>query len=185
MKKEDIEFLRDLQHELNTQENDGNADPLYWGIMETTTVRVPEGEGTPYIVEDYDAVYTIEEYVKMVNEAYVPDMNETTLERWNDILADYEEYGYDVCLNDIVDFVNDANNGLGGYCDVSWAEEQEKLCQNTGAFLTKRAAKNYIEKFSYNHHNPHTYAMTAYRNFELDRLLKILKTMDIDQLKED
>lgn len=34
MTKEDIEFLRDLQHELNTQPNDGNADPVFWGIIQ-------------------------------------------------------------------------------------------------------------------------------------------------------
>ena len=32
MKKEDIEFLRELQHELNTQEHDGQASPRFWGI---------------------------------------------------------------------------------------------------------------------------------------------------------
>ena len=28
--EQDYEFLKDLQHELNTQDNDGTADPLYW-----------------------------------------------------------------------------------------------------------------------------------------------------------
>ena len=28
---EDYEFLAELQHELVTQDNDGNADPVYWG----------------------------------------------------------------------------------------------------------------------------------------------------------
>lgn len=41
------------------------------------------------------------------------------------------------------------------------------------------AKKEYIKKYSYNHRNPHTYAMTAYRNFELERLLNILKTIDL------
>lgn len=27
---DDYEFLTDLQHELNTQENDGNADSMYF-----------------------------------------------------------------------------------------------------------------------------------------------------------
>ena len=49
----------------------------------------------------------------------------------------------------------------------------------TGAFLTKRACQEYISCYGYNHSRPHTYAMTAYRNYELARLLKILKTMEI------
>ena len=28
--QEDYEFLKHLQHELNVQENDGNAEPVYW-----------------------------------------------------------------------------------------------------------------------------------------------------------
>lgn len=48
MKKEDIDFLRDLQKELNTQTNDGNADPVYWGVMERKLEPVPEGVGDAY-----------------------------------------------------------------------------------------------------------------------------------------
>ena len=32
--QEDYEFLKNLQNELNVQGNDGNADPVYWGISE-------------------------------------------------------------------------------------------------------------------------------------------------------
>ena len=32
--QEDYEFLKHLQHELNVQENDGNAEPVYWGVSE-------------------------------------------------------------------------------------------------------------------------------------------------------
>lgn len=30
--KSEIEFLIDLQKELNTQTDDGNAQPVYWGM---------------------------------------------------------------------------------------------------------------------------------------------------------
>lgn len=38
----DYDFLKDLQHELNTQTNDGNADPVYWGVMESGKKRLSE-----------------------------------------------------------------------------------------------------------------------------------------------
>ena len=107
--KEDYEFLKDLQHELLTQENDGNADPVFWGVMEKKEVSVPDGCG------------------------------------------DCSKIVYDV----------------------------DELCRFTGAFITKRACKEYVEKYAYNHSQPRTYAMTAYRNFELERLLNILKTIDL------
>lgn len=73
-----------------------------------------------------------------------------------------------------------------GVKDVSvvWTEEHSRLSEETGAFLTKRACQEYICRYGYNHSRPHTYAMTAYRNYELARLLKILKTMEIKD-KED
>jgi hypothetical protein len=65
---------------------------------------------------------------------------------------------------------------------VVYESIEERISRETGAFLTKRACKEYIERYGYNHSKPHTYALTAYRNFELARLLKILKTME---MKED
>ena len=53
--KEDYEFLKDLQNELNTQENDCNADPVFWGVEETVEeCRGGDGEygGDPYITFD-------------------------------------------------------------------------------------------------------------------------------------
>lgn len=35
LNEKDYEFLKELQHELNTQENDGNANPVFWGVEET------------------------------------------------------------------------------------------------------------------------------------------------------
>ena len=46
--EEDYELLKDLQHELNTQTNDGNADPVYWGVMEHRMEPAPEGCGDVY-----------------------------------------------------------------------------------------------------------------------------------------
>lgn len=33
--EEDIEFLRNLQHEMNMQDTVGQADPRFWVVMET------------------------------------------------------------------------------------------------------------------------------------------------------
>ena len=66
--QEDYEFLKELQHELNTQENDGNADPLFWGVEETCEeCRGADGDfgGDPYIRYD-DGKWTLEEAVAEV-----------------------------------------------------------------------------------------------------------------------
>lgn len=130
MKKEDIEFLRELQHELNTQETDGQASPRYWGIVEKREFACAEGDG-------------------------------------------------------VVDFANTYLRKPYQHDFVGWIDERHELSGVTGCFLTKRAAKQYLDNNYYHHEDGHTYAMTAWRNPEFERLLNILQTMNIDDIKED
>ena len=82
------------------------------------------------------------------------------------------------CAEDVYEFMTGMLHWEGIY-GVVYVENVKRVTPFTGAFITKRACKNYIEKYGYNHNDPHTYAMTAYRNFELGRLLKILKTIKL------
>jgi hypothetical protein len=163
---EDYKFLKDLQHELNTQENDGNADPVYWGVMETRLEPSPDGCGEPFIYMGDGVVMTVEEAVQYINENIEDDKD--LQEEWKGVDKDWME--------DIADFIRD-EMGIQE-CRVVWQEERSSISKNTGAFITKRACKEYIEKYRYNHSNPQTYALTAYRNHELERLLNILKNLE-------
>ena len=171
---EDYEFLKDLQHELNTQTNDGNADPVYWGVMEHRMEAAPEGCGEAIIYMGDGAVMTTEEAVQYINEN-IAYYNEAVQEEWqekDDIDRDD--------MPTVVDFLHDEMQLHE--CRIVWQEEKDFISRETGAFITKRACQEYIKKCHYNHSKPHTYALTAYRNFELARLLKILRTME---MKED
>lgn len=42
----------------------------------------------------------------------------------------------------------------------------------------------YIENFGYNHNDPKTYCMHAFRNFELEKLINIIKKINIDDLSK-
>jgi hypothetical protein len=167
---EDFEFLGELQHELNTQTNDGNADPVYWGVMDYSYDLTTEGNGEPRITHD-DGSYTLEEAVEAVNDN-IGEYDEEIQEAWTEV--DKED------ADDVACFMRETLEW--DFSDVYWVEEKGHISRHTGAFLTKRACKEYVERYGYNHCRPHTYAMTAYRNFELERLLNILKTM---KLKED
>ena len=172
LRQEDLDFLKDLQHELLTQENDGTADPLYWGVMEEETVGVPDGCGDPIIYMGDGVTMETEEAVKYIEENYVADLDEANREEWEQNI-DKDD------MDDVVMFLND--NLDEHEVRIVWEKKQEVISRETGAFLTKRACKEYIERFGYNHNKPHTYAMCAYRNFELERLLKILKTMKFEE----
>lgn len=178
MKKEDIEFLKELQHELNTQDNCGQAEPKYWGIMERKTVYVPEdcGDEVMFFLDGCDENFTMDSLIQYIQENYYDEMTTGERSEWKDLLeSEPTPWEMKNFLEDnvIIPCVR--------YVDV---EEQDVLSQTTGCFLTKKAAQEYIDRFGYNHSSPRTYAMTAYRNFELEHLLNILKTIDLDDVDE-
>lgn len=108
----------------------------------------------------------------------------------NNIIEDYDEAQQmlwteidETDIEEVCQFLHD---------ELEWDEAVivyqdyvEKISTDTGCFLTKRACQEYIDKYKYNHSNPHTYAMTAYRNYELEHLLRIIKTIDIDKIEID
>lgn len=171
IRKEDADFLRDLQYELLTQENDGNADPVYWGVMETREEPAPEdcGEARIYNSDGDGSLMTLDETVRWVEDRLE---DRDLIHLWNTL--DHDDF------DTVFEFIRD-EMGIGE-ASVVWTEEHSRMSEDTGAFLTKRACCEYISRYGYNHSRPHTYAITAYRNYELARLLKILKTMEI---KED
>ena len=175
--QEDYEFLKDLQHELNTQETDGNAQPVFWGVSETQEeCRGEYGDfgGEPRIVYD-DGNYTLQEAIENVEQALDSEtygFSDEEREKWKNVDKDDAE---EVCeyMRDVL--------GWDNIYHVAYVEKVRRVSEYTGAFLTKRACKQYIERYGYNHNNPHTYAMTAYRNFELERLIKILGNLEFKE----
>lgn len=169
MKQTDIDFLKNLQHELNTQDNCGNAEPVFWGIMEKTTRACPDGCGdlVVYYGPDHETEMDITGVIEMVNERN--EFSNDVFEEWLDIQKNRPD--------EIIEFLNDH----GFEITAGELAYDYKLSTDTGAFLTLKAAREYLEKFGYNHpKGSHTFAMTAFRNFELERLLNIIKTMDFN-----
>ena len=178
MIKEDKEFLKELQNELNTQPNDGTANPVIWGVLESHIQPVPDGYGEFAMILDNCTSYTVEEFIEVVEDCINDSEDEEEikefLEEWKNI--DKKD------AVDIVDFYNDL---LGGQAEVFECIKRDEISHQATAFITKRACKEYIEKFGYNHNNPRTYAMCCYRNFELEKLLNIIRNLNIDDIKED
>lgn len=166
LSEKNIEFLKDLQHELNTQENDGNAEPLYWGIIEDVKKPCYDGCG-----DGFFAVYEGEPY----EEENIDSLKESLIDSDTDeeLLQEIEKA---TTLRELYDLFSDE-------IDLYEYESTYEVINSTGAFLTKREAKRYTETYYYNHKNARTYALTAYRNFELEELLKILKETDWEALK--
>lgn len=166
--QEQYDFLHELQHELLTQPTDGNADPVFWGVMEEKEIGVPDGCGEPRIYLGDGVVNTLEEAVAYVNE-WIEDGDDVIKYVWDDVDKEWPE--------DVADFIK---TYIDMQCRLVSVDKKWELSDETGAFITKRACQEYIDKYGYNHSNPHTYAMTAFRNPEYEKLLNLLKTIKFD-----
>lgn len=172
--KEDYEFLKDLQKRLTEQDTDGSAQPVFWGVMEKHEYAVPEGCGAYAKITHDDGAYDLEEALDFVDQ---------NIEYYDEDIRDQWEVVDRESIYDVYWFMK-YEMGLEGVEYVDFVKREE-LSTHTGAFLTKEACKKYIERYGYNHSEPHTYAMTAYRNFEFGRLLDILKNIDFKEYEEE
>ena len=164
--KKDAEFLAALRHELLTQPTDGNRDPRFWGVIEEKiewgyNEECGEGWGV------YDG--------EMCCEVGELDDLQALIEE----LTDPDGYGYDPedfeGLDDPEEVVDRANELGGSYrFSLNYYRKYHEVSEEH-LFLTKKACREYINRYGYNHNKPQTYVMTAERCPEYERLLKILK----------
>lgn len=175
--KEDIEFLKELQNEMKTQDTCHQAAPRFWGIGET--VERPTADGCGDEVKIVDSTgdcmsYSLDEYVEIIDMCIAEeDWDDETIAGWEGVdKTDMEA---------VVEFASERLDR-----EVRTVETEKCFCisEQTGCFLTKRAAEKHIELNGYHYQNPVPYAMTAWRNPEFERFLKIFEEMDIDKLKE-
>ena len=173
----DLEFLEELSHELNTQTNDHNANPVFWGIQDVVeSPPLANGYGNTYVIwekeegheiynSNQDTLYYFIEMMKQHDDYYGEHLCMSDEDIENEILLEYHDCPFD--------FISDHN--IDGYYDEGNIEVDYELVTSTGSFLTKKAALEHIELNRHNYKNPRTYAMTAFRNYEYEQLIDILK----------
>lgn len=176
---DEIQFLKSLQKEMNTQDTLSQADPRYWVIRDLKKIygehmNNPDGY-TFYCIDDCQDVF---------------EFKSTTLE--DDEIAYVASYFTDNYNNDFKkeDFANvtdlDSLKELldeKGYGDDFAVLEYEIYPDYSGFFLTHKMAETHLRNNAH-HYNKDatTYAMTAWRNPETDKLYQILQSVDFDSL---
>lgn len=172
---DDVQFLKELQNELNTQDHDVQASPRYWTVGDYRMVWCPEGNQDTY-------------HVGLPNRDYYDDLDELLKEIKEDI-EESDEYSneakeefYEIeCDSTAMDWLQEYYDEDAYLIPV----REEHIIHHNTMFLTKAEAKRHIELNRY-HYSPkaHTYAMTAWRAPKVERLLKILETFDWDSIKQ-
>lgn len=158
LSSEDLEFLKQFACKRKTQPRDGNADPVFWSIRDYRNVDTPDGRYV-VVLDDGDIIF----------DEYTDDI---------EILKDYLLENTDLLEGDLINDLSDLIDiiDFGGSLQVVRYDRVPYIVDLTGCFLTKEAAQDHI---NHNRHHyskdVHTYAMTAWRNPEFEKLMEILE----------
>jgi len=180
---EDIQFLIELQKELKYQsehDNDYQAAPRFWTIGDFKMFPVPFG------FED-DITFNLPR-----RDIYGWAMSDFLSEMKEEIEFD-DEFSKEA-VAEFVNIYEDSNNDPEAI--LSWIHShydseayivpirKEHIIKEDTMFLTKAEAKRHIELNHY-HYTPeaHTYAMTAWRAPQVERLWKILENFDWSKIE--
>ena len=180
----EIELLSDLQHELNTQDNVGQADPRFWVIMGRERYIVPEGYEDEITLFDSEIVEevadNIDDAIVFLNKNFEENCDSWVISKEYDAYyvtskedSDYEEYLVD--LDDLETWLSEHDYNRYTFSCYAY---RDKVYDNT-MFLTEKAAAEHLKANHYHYDEyAHTYAMTAWRSPEVEDLIKILQSVD-------
>jgi hypothetical protein len=176
--EDEIRFLKELQKEMNTQDNLGQADPRYWVIRDFDKVygeRLNNPDGFTVYDSDYGNEVCEIEYRTFA-----------TSEMVDEILKELKAQEYELSDDDkqVIEDSYDFDSLIEPLEELGFSVVQYEIVPKYfGMFLTQKAAEEHLRKNYYHYtDNAATYAMTAWRSQEADMLYKILHSVDFDQL---
>lgn len=176
--EEELRFLKELQKEMNTQDNLGQADPRYWVIRDFSKVygeklNNPDG----FTVFDSDGGNEVCEIEYRIFR---------TSEMADEILKELKAQEYELSNEDKekIEDAYDFDSLIEALKELEFSVMQYEIVPKySGMFLTQKAAEEHLRKNYYHYtDNATTYAMTAWRSQEADMLYKILHSVDFEQL---
>ena len=192
--RNEIEFLMKLQKEMNTQDTVSQADPRFWvikGSVKEYGIEDGYEDGTDIIDEvDRNVVaQNLEEFTIFINDCILDDINveydrnyEIEYNKNADTVSIHhneepdEETEYD--LDEFIKWVN----SFGYTFDTVNYIIRDKIYPNT-MFLTQKEAENHLKQNYYHYsEDAHTYAMTAWRSPDVEKLYMILHSVDFEKL---
>ena len=194
LSNDDIKFLKELQKELNTEDNAGTASPRYWVIRQPERIyNLDEDEANYYMfIDEYDHQELSLDDLKVMLED-TDDDNLKSVEVKDGVLT--FEY-FDKYLEKIetydIDFNNLYTDGRDKILEllefevrVIYYSELDVTVDNC-MFLTQIDAENHLRANDYHYHEEaRTYCMHGWRNPRFERLIKILSKTDFDSILEN
>lgn len=187
---DDLGFLEQLQHELNTQPHLCQADPRFWVIRDYEYREATESDEIDAVELFEDGEGEIMSLEEAVMRAYKDELDfggedhakEWLEDKWlklNENGAVQPQYLLADTFKDVVEDYAEHNMMKCVFLTKQW-----KIVANT-MFLTLREAKDHLETNYYHYTNEaRTYAMTAWRSPDVAQLIKLLHEVDFNELSE-
>lgn len=184
---ETIQFLKDLQTQIQYEDEhdyDSQASPRFWALMDYREVPTHEDYGMDRISyyhndgdhTEFNTVKELKEF--LLSQEY--EVEEDEVDEYKELLEDDE-----TSIEALWEFVTN-NLNEGEHFNEVPVKKESFIVPDT-MFLTKKEAKAHIKSNHYHYTSKvHTYAMTAWRAKEVEKVWEILKSFDWDsiQLKE-
>lgn len=198
LSKEDIEFLKELQKEMNTQDNCGTANPRYWGIKGVERIyHIEPSEADGFELYDSDGCDTVgetlEEVWEYIEENILPEVSENDGIEYKVVdnigifgntkgISYIDEDGEEQILEDLEDIQEWLDeHGYSEY-KLIYYKLVSKIYENA-IFLTEKDACEHLKANAHHYDSTaHTYCLCGWRSPRFERLIKILSTTDFDEL---
>ncbi len=199
--EDDIDFLQDLQFEMLTQDHVGQAAPRFWVVEGTERVFCGTEYGTDgeILYRDTDECADgLEGAIKYFSDHYGAEMeeNDVVIEE-DDVMNGYvvkrvvqHDDGEELIAAENVWTIEELIDALEEF-DVIGSSTYSSACYklephiypNT-MFLTNRSCKEHI-RFNHYHYSDdaHSYAMTAWRSPQVERLWQILDKINWEEMR--
>ena len=198
--KNDIDFLKALQKERNTQDNCETADVRTWVIKDRNDTVTAKGHGDYCILFDlescnyldlediYDILCDFELEIDYYTEEIVINClkfenNTITFKYLNEeAIISKDNNNTDgiivkgIYVDKLINFLNAHGYSIDiTYMMVNW---EYKFC-----FLTQKAAENYLKRKEHKHSvDAHTYCICTYQDPEIAKLMDIIESTDWDNV---
>ena len=194
LSNDDIKFLKELQKELNTEDNVGTANPRYWVIRQPERIYHLDEDAADYYVfiDECDKYELTLEDLKDKLEFLCDDNLKSvevkdgvlTFEYFDEWLEEVKEYkvDYDNYYTDGKDKILEL---LESDVSVAYYKEVDTTVDNC-MFLTQIDAENHLRANDYHYHEKaRTYCMCGWRSPRFERLINILSKTDFESMLEE
>lgn len=188
MNREDMNFLKELQNQMLTQDNFNQANPRFWVIRQKNRIY---GLRDGFDIDGVEAILNGEKIAQDFKELaeYLMETDDSVkVEFYKDEIEEYaiiENDGDKKHCSTIYELAEYMTDELGYDEDLYLVNYRDEyfIAENT-MFLTFEECKRHIERNGYHYNEPHPYAMTAWRSPQVERLYKILENTNWDELEK-